>query len=318
MPLTQFVVRRLILLLPVLVGMSIVVFLLMRLVPGDPASVILGLRATPQGLAVIRDQLGLDLPITQQYLHWVGNLLQGDLGQDYRSNIPVTTLLADRLPVTVELTLLALVLALIIAIPLGVRAGVRQRGLADKGAMTLGLLGISIPDFWLGIMLILALSLGLGLFPSSGFVPISDGLFANLRSLFLPALTLAIGLSAVLVRVTRAAVAEVQERDFVRFLHAKGLRQRAIVYRHVLRNAGIPIITVIGLQFGYLLGGAVIVEEVFSLPGVGRLIVSSTLERNYPVVQAGMLVIALMFILVNLVTDILYAVLNPKIRDAYR
>ncbi|MEO1225228.1 MAG: ABC transporter permease [Pseudomonadota bacterium] len=318
MPLTQFVVRRLILLLPVLVGMSIVVFLLMRLVPGDPASVILGLRATPQGLAVIRDQLGLDLPITQQYLHWVGNLLQGDLGQDYRSNIPVTTLLADRLPVTIELTLLALVLALVIAIPLGVRAGVRQRGMADKGAMTLGLLGISIPDFWLGIMLILALSLGLGLFPSSGFVPLSDGLFANLRSLFLPALTLAIGLSAVLVRVTRAAVAEVQERDFVRFLHAKGLRQRAIVYRHVLRNAGIPIVTVIGLQFGYLLGGAVIVEEVFSLPGVGRLIVSSTLERNYPVVQAGMLVIALMFILVNLATDILYAVLNPKIRDAYR
>ncbi len=318
MPLTQFVVRRLILLLPVLVGMSIVVFLLMRLVPGDPASVILGLRATPQGLAVIRDQLGLDLPITQQYLHWVGNLLQGDLGQDYRSNIPVTTLLADRLPVTIELTLLALVLALVIAIPLGVRAGVRQRGLADKGAMTLGLLGISIPDFWLGIMLILALSLGLGLFPSSGFVPLSDGLFANLRSLFLPALTLAVGLSAVLVRVTRAAVAEVQERDFVRFLQAKGLRQRAIVYRHVLRNAGIPIVTVIGLQFGYLLGGAVIVEEVFSLPGVGRLIVSSTLERNYPVVQAGMLVIALMFILVNLATDILYAVLNPKIRDAYR
>lgn len=318
MPLTQFVVRRLILLLPVLVGMSIVVFLLMRLVPGDPASVILGLRATPQGLAVIRDQLGLDLPITQQYLHWVGNLLQGDLGQDYRSNIPVTTLLADRLPVTIELTFLALVLALVIAIPLGVRAGVRQRGLADKGAMTLGLLGISIPDFWLGIMLILALSLGLGLFPSSGFVPLSEGLFDNLRSLFLPALTLAIGLSAVLVRVTRAAVAEVQERDFVRFLHAKGLRQRAIVYRHVLRNAGIPIVTVIGLQFGYLLGGAVIVEEVFSLPGVGRLIVSSTLERNYPVVQAGMLVIALMFILVNLATDILYAVLNPKIRDTYR
>lgn len=318
MPLTLFVVRRLVLLLPVLVGMSIVVFLLLRLVPGDPASVILGLRATPQGLAVIRDQLGLDLPIAEQYLHWVGNLLQGDLGQDYRSNIPVTTLLADRLPVTIELTLLALVLALVIAIPLGVRAGVRQRGLADKSAMTLGLLGISIPDFWLGIMLILALSLGLGLFPSSGFVPLSEGLFANLRSLFLPALTLAIGLSAVLVRVTRAAVAEVQERDFVRFLHAKGLRQRAIIYRHVLRNAGIPIVTVIGLQFGYLLGGAVIVEEVFSLPGVGRLIVSSTLERNYPVVQAGMLVIALMFILVNLCTDILYAVLNPKIRDTYR
>jgi peptide/nickel transport system permease protein len=314
--LMRYVVQRLLLLLPVLFGASLIIFLLLRLVPGDPAMVILGLRATPEGLAIVREELGLDLPIHLQYLHWLGNLLQGNLGQDYRSNILVTTLLKQRLPVTIELTLLSLVLSSIVAIPLGIRAAVRPQGAANKGATLLGLIGISIPDFWLGIMLMLALSLGLRAFPSSGYVPLTESLLGNLRSLFLPALTLAVGLAAVLVRVTRAAMLEVLQRDFVRFLHAKGLRERLIIYKHVLRNASIPIITVIGMQFGYLLGGAVIVEEVFSLPGVGRLIVTATLERNYPVVQAGMLVVALMFILVNLATDVLYAVINPKIRES--
>jgi peptide/nickel transport system permease protein len=295
--------------------MSIIVFLLLRLVPGDPAMVILGLRATPEGLAIIRQELGLDLPIHLQYWQWLGGILHGDLGQDYRSNILVTTLLKDRLPVTIELTLLALLFSFVIALPLGVRAAVQPRSAADRGALTLGLLGISIPDFWLGIMLILTLSLNLGLFPSSGFVPLTESLWANLRSLFLPALTLAVGLAAVLVRMTRSAVLEALNRDFVKFLQAKGLRERLIIYKHVLRNASIPIVTVIGLQFGYLLGGAVIVEELFSLPGVGRLIVNATLERNYPVVQAGVLVVALMFILVNLATDVLYGLLNPRIRE---
>jgi peptide/nickel transport system permease protein len=295
--------------------MSIIVFLLLRLVPGDPAMVILGLRATPEGLAIIRQELGLDLPIHLQYWQWLGGILHGDLGQDYRSNILVTTLLKDRLPVTIELTLLALLFSFVIALPLGVRAAVQPRSAADRGALTLGLLGISIPDFWLGIMLILTLSLNLGLFPSSGFVPLTESLWANLRSLFLPALTLAVGLAAVLVRMTRSAVLEALNRDFVKFLQAKGLREHLIIYKHVLRNASIPIVTVIGLQFGYLLGGAVIVEELFSLPGVGRLIVNATLERNYPVVQAGVLVVALMFILVNLATDVLYGLLNPRIRE---
>jgi peptide/nickel transport system permease protein len=208
---------------------------------------------------------------------------------------------------------MALVLSLIVALPLGLQAGVRPGGLADRIAGVVGLVGISIPDFWLGIMLILALSLGLGLFPSSGYVPLSEGLAANLSAFALPAITLAAGLAAVMVRVTRAAVAEVAGRDFVRFLRAKGLSEGRIVYRHILRNASVPIITVLGLQFGYLLGGAVIVEQVFSLPGVGSLIVNAALERNYPVVQAGMLVVALLFILVNLATDILYAILNPRI-----
>ena len=315
MRLMRYVAQRLLLLLPVLFGTSLLIFLLLRLIPGDPAMVILGLRATPEGVAAIRQELGLDLPIHQQYTLWLGNVLRGDLGQDYRSNIEVSTLLNDRLPVTIELTLLSLGMALLIAIPLGIRAAIRPRGPADRSAMLLGLLGISIPDFWLGIMLILALSLGLRAFPSSGYVPISISLIDNLRSMFLPALTLAVGLAAVLVRITRSAVLEVMQRDFVRFLQAKGLRERIIIYKHVLRNASIPIITVIGLQFGYLLGGAVIVEEVFSLPGVGRLIINATLERNYPVVQAGVLVVAFLFIVVNLTTDVLYAVLNPRIRE---
>lgn len=305
--------RRLLLLVPTLFGVSVVVFFLLRLVPGDPAQVIMGLRATPEGLAAINRDLGLDLPIYEQYTRWLGAWLSGDLGRDYRSNVAVAQLLAVRLPVTIELTLLSLLIALIVAVPLGVQAAVRPNGIADRVASVLGLVGISIPDFWLGIILVLIFSLGLGVFPSSGFVPFSESISGNLLSCALPALTLAAGLAAVLVRVTRSAVSEVLSRDFVRFLRAKGLRERAIVYGHVLRNASVPIVTVIGMQFGYLLGGAVIVEQVFDLPGVGSLIVTATLERNYPVVQAGMLVVALLFILVNLATDILYVLLNPRL-----
>jgi peptide/nickel transport system permease protein len=313
--LIRYILQRLLLLVPVLAGMSIIVFFLLRLVPGDPALVILGLRATPEGIAQIHEDLGLDLPLGEQYVHWVSMFLRGDFGKDYRSNIAVTTLLSERLPVTLELTLLAMTMSLVIAIPLGIRAALHPRGPADVSASLLGLLGISIPDFWLGILLILLLALTFRAFPSSGYVPLSEGLAANIHSLFLPALTLAVGLSAVLVRIARAATVDVLGRDFVRFLRAKGLRERLIIYKHVLRNAAVPIVTVVGLQFGYLLGGAVIVEQVFTLPGIGSLIVNATLERNYPVVQASVLVVALMFILVNLATDVTYAVINPKIRE---
>lgn len=316
MRLLRYIAGRLLLLLPVLFGTSVLIFLLLRLIPGDPAQVILGLRATPERLAIVRAELGLDLPIHQQYGQWLGKLLQGDLGKDFRSNEAVIALLSVRLPVTIQLTLMSLTMAVLIAVPLGIRAAIRPGGIADRLSMLLGLFGISIPDFWLGIMLILLFALGLRMFPSSGYVRLDADLLGNLRAFFLPALTLAVGLSAVLVRITRSAVLEVLELDFVKFLRAKGLREQRVIYQHVLRNASIPIVTVIGLQFGYLLGGAVIVEEVFSLPGVGRLIVSYTLERNYPVVQAGMLVVAFLFIMVNLATDVIYALLNPKIRGA--
>lgn len=306
-------IKRLLLLVPTLFGVSVLVFLLLRLIPGDPAQVIMGLRATPEGLAAITRELGLDQPIYDQYFRWVGALLQGDFGRDYRSNVAVSTLLATRLPVTLELTLLSLLIALVVAVPLGVIAAVRPGSVFDHAASALGLVGISIPDFWLGIMLVLVFSLTLGMFPSSGYVPLAENVFGNLRSMGLPALTLATGLAAVLVRITRSAVTEVLSQDFVRFLRAKGLRRHVIIVRHVLRNAGVPIVTVIGMQFGYLLGGAVIVEQVFDLPGTGSLIVTATMERNYPVVQAGILVVALLFILVNLATDLLYSWLNPRL-----
>lgn len=314
MGLLRFIGRRLLLTIPVLVGMSIVVFLLIRLVPGDPAQVILGLRATPEGIAAIHRDLGLDLPIHRQYLRWLSNFLTGDMGQDYRSHMPVTTLLRQRLPVTIELAGISMLLSVLVAIPLGVAAAVRRGRAADRAATLLGLTGISIPDFWLGIMLVLLISLRLGLLPSSGFRPLTENLPDNLRSMALPALTLATGLAAVLVRMTRASMLEILNKEYIRFTRAKGLRERLVIYKHALRNASIPIITLIGLQSGYLLGGAVIVEQVFDLPGLGSLTVNATLERNYPVVQATALVIGLLFVAVNLATDVTYAFLNPKIR----
>jgi len=314
MGLVRFFARRILLTIPVLVGMSVVVFLLLRLVPGDPAQVILGLRATPEGLAAVHRDLGLDLPWHRQYLHWVGNFLSGDLGQDYRSHIPVAVLLRQRLPVTLELAALSMLVSLFTAIPLGVAAAVRRGGAADRAAMLLGLAGISIPDFWLAIMLILFVALGLGVLPSSGFMPLTQNLVGNLRSMALPSLTLAAGLAAVLVRMTRASMLDVLSREYIKFARAKGLRNRVVVYRHALRNAAIPIITLLGLQSGYLLGGAVIVEQVFDLPGLGSLTVTATLERNYPVVQATALLIGLLFVVVNIATDLVYGALNPRIR----
>src|SRR5881296_1746388 len=306
MGLVRFFTRRILLTIPVLVGMSVVVFLLLRLVPGDPAQVILGLRATPEGLAAVHRDLGLDLPWHRQYLHWVGNFLSGDLGQDYRSHIPVAVLLRQRLPVTLELAALSMLVSLCTAIPLGVAAAVRRGGAADRAAMLLGLAGISIPDFWLAIMLILFVALGLGVLPSSGFMPLTQNLVGNLRSMALPSLTLAAGLAAVLVRMTRASMLDVLSREYIKFARAKGLRNRVVVYRHALRNAAIPIIT--------LLGGAVILEQVFDLPGLGSLTVTATLERNYPVVQATALLIGLLFVVVNIATDLVYGALNPRIR----
>jgi peptide/nickel transport system permease protein len=315
MSLPRFIAQRLLLTVPVLVGMSLLVFLLLRLVPGDPALVILGLRATPEGIAAIHRDLGLDLPIYQQYALWLSNVVQGNLGQDYRSHEQVTTLLGQRLPVTLELTVLAMLISIGVAVPLGVAASRRTGSGVDRIALSLGVVGISIPDFWLAIMLILSISLGLGLLPSSGFTPFSESAIGNLKSVVLPALTLAAGLSAVLTRVTRSSMLEVLGQEFIKVSRAKGLPEQQVVYRHALPNAAIPIVTVIGLQSGYLLGGAVIVEQVFSLPGVGNLVVNATLERNYPVVQSAVLVVALMFILVNIFTDIVYAYLNPRIRS---
>jgi peptide/nickel transport system permease protein len=248
-----------------------------------------------------------------QYAHWLGNVLRGDLGEDYHSHEPIRDQLVTRLPITLEMAALAMLMSAVIAIPLGVLAAVR-RGPADAASSTLGLVGISIPDFWLGVMLILFFSLVLGWLPSSGHVPIRESLWGNVSHLLLPALTLALGLAAVLTRTTRAAVLDVLHRPYVQTARAKGLSERAVVAAHILRNAAIPIATVMGLQLGYILGGAIVVEQIFSLPGVGRLTLTAVLNRNYPVIQGTVLLITFLFLLINIVTDALYAVLDPRIR----
>jgi peptide/nickel transport system permease protein len=310
------VLRRVLLSVPMLFGMSVIVFAVLRLVPGDPARATLGLTASPAAIARFRHEQHLDEGIVAQYLHWIGGVVHGDFGLDYRSSEQIGTLITQRLPVTLELSLLALLIGVVVAVPLGVAAALRRGGPIDAGALGVSLLGICVPDFWVGILLVLVFSLGLGVLPSSGWVPLSSDLGGNLEHVILPALALAAGLAGVLIRITRNSVLEVLHAPFVRALRAKGIPERRIVARHVLRNAALPIVTVIGMQAGYLLGGALIVEEVFSLPGLGDLAVQSVLGSNYPVVQAAILVIGAAYVVVNLVTDVLYTVLNPRLRAA--
>ena len=309
-----YAARRLLLAVPLLFGMSLLVFGLMRLVPGDPAVAVLGYKATPEGIRALREAFHLDEPLAQQYLRWLAGVARGDFGLDFRQNEPIGRMILDRLPVTIELTLLASACATLIGVPLGLLGGGRRGGTADRAALAVGLVGISIPDFWLGIMLILGLSLWAGLFPSAGFVPLTEAPLDNLLCLALPALTLALSRAAVLGRLTRAAVRDVVVRPFVQYARAKGLGEGAILVRHVLPNAAIPIVTVLGLQVGYMLGGAIVVEMIFTLPGVGRMTLDAVLERNYPVLQNSILVIGALFMLVNLVTDILYGVIDPRVR----
>lgn len=309
-----FVVKRLLITIPVLIGMSLLVFSLIHLVPGDPARVMLGLTATPENVATLHQQLGLDDPLWRQYATWLGNVLHGDLGTDYRSHEPLTQMLLSRLPVTLELTVLATIISVIIAVPLGILGAVRRRGVADVAGTSISLLGISLPDFGLGVLLVLLVSLKLDWLPPSGYRSLSDGIVDNLRYMILPALTLSISMASVLLRTTRAAMLEVLSQDYVKFARAKGISENLVIAKHALRNASIPIVTVLGLQFGFLLGGAVIVESIFSLPGIGRMTLNAVNTRSYPIVQGGILIIGVLFMLVNLLTDLLYAVLNPRIR----
>ena len=311
---TAFILRRLLLTIPVMLAMSIFVFLMLRLVPGDPVRTMLGFRATPDTIATVREALGLDRPLHEQYFSWLGGVLRGDLGADFISGAPLTELLAERLPVTLELTILSLLLAVAVGVPLGVlvAAGGRWTRRSSSAGVTLA---ISIPDFWLGIMLVLLFTGVLRVLPPSGYTPFLEDPVDNLRHMALPVLTLAAGEAAYILRTTRGAMLDVLGSPFITFHRAKGLRERTILFRHALRNAALPIVTVVGIQFGVLLGGAIVVESLFALPGVGRLVVTGINQRNYPVVQAGVLVIALLFILVNLATDIVYGWLNPRVAE---
>lgn len=311
-----FILRRILLALPALLGVVLVTFGLMRLIPGDVVTNLVGLEGnvSPERLVELRRMFGLDLPLHVQFGQWSVAALQGDLGSSLRTGRPIAQDLMLRFPVTLQLSLLSLFVALVVAIPLGVLAAVRRGGAADFAASIFALLGLSLPNFFLSILFILLFSLRLDWLPPAGYVPLLEDPVENLRHMILPSLALGLILAAASTRIVRATMLEVLNRDFVRTARAKGVRESRIIYRHALRNALIPVVTVVGLQFGALLGGAVIIEEVFSLPGVGRFALEGINLRDYPVVQGAVLLIAGTFIAVNLLVDILYLVIDPRVR----
>jgi peptide/nickel transport system permease protein len=312
---SRYVLERLIAMLPVLFLVSIIVFLLLHLAPGDPVDMILGPEsADPQVIAALRTKLGLDQPLPVQYLRWMTAVVQGDLGYSFRSHIAVSDAIFQRLPMTVELTAAAMLIALVVALPLGVAAAVNRNGLPDAISSVLAGLGNSMPNFWLGILLIYLFAVKLHWLPPSGYIaPLQDPL-GNLRTLLLPAVTLSAAYAAVITRMTRSSLLEVLREDYVRTARGKGLKESLVLNRHAMRNALIPIVTIVGMETGRLLGGAVVTETVFALPGIGRLMVDAVLTRDFPIVQALTLFITLILLLSNLLVDVLYAYLDPRIR----
>lgn len=303
---TTYILRRLLIVIPTLLGVLLVVFLMVRLAPGDPAQLLAGEFATPETLADIRERFGLDHPWHVQLGVYLVNVVQGDLGESVRTRRPVTNELANFFPNTVRLTLAAMLVALLVGIPAGVIAAIRPGTAVDLLVMLGALIGVSMPVFWFGLMAILIFSVQLGWFPVAGA--------GTVWHLVLPAIALGTSTAAILARMTRSAMLEVLSQDYIRTARAKGLAGRVVVFKHALRNALIPVVTITGLQFGGLLEGAVITETVFAWPGIGRLLVDSILARDYPVVQGAVLLIAVAFILINLVVDLLYGAIDPRIR----
>jgi peptide/nickel transport system permease protein len=309
-----FLIRRMMQMVLALLGVSIVVFALIHLVPGDPVRVALGTRFNQELYDALRERAGLDRPLIEQYFTWLGNAVTGDLGVSFRNGQPVTTLILERLPATITLAGAALFIALIVALPAGIISAVRSGSALDYTVSAASQVGISMPDFWAGVMYILLFSLTLGWLPSSGYTPFSDGVVEWARHLMLPALTIGLISGSIITRFVRSAVLEALYQDYVLTARAKGLTERQIVRRHVLPNAWIPIVTVVGLQLGFLLGGVVVVELIFAWPGLGRLALLAVKDRDYTVLQGAVLYIAFMFLFVNLAVDIIYARLDPRVR----
>lgn len=312
----RYVARRLLTTIPVVVLVTVIVFLLLHVTPGDPVVIMLGDQAAPDAVAALRHNLGLDLPLPVQYGVWLWRVARGDLGTSLRTHDPVSRLALARYPTTLELLVLAMLVSLAIAIPTGVLSAVRRNSWIDMLLTPLAISGVSLPSFWIGILLIWAFSVTLAWFPTVGFVPLGTSVVGNLRTMVLPVVTLGVALAAIVMRITRASLLQVLRLDYVRTARAKGVAEGAIILRHALRTTLIPVVTVLGLQTGTLLGGAVIVESIFALPGMGRLIVDAIFARDFPLVQGVVLILAVSFILVNLVVDLLYAWLDPRIRYA--
>jgi peptide/nickel transport system permease protein len=312
---STYILKRIAWLIPVLFAVSVIVFSIVHLIPGDPATVLLGTEAAdPELLESMRRALGLDQPLHVQYVLWLQRIFQGDFGASVTTGRPVLRLILERFPYTVELALYALVLAVVLAIPFGTLVAVTNSQTLQLGFQGFTLLGLSVPQFWSGVMFILLFSVHLGWFPIVNFPAFTEDPWGNLRAFFLPALTLALPNAAAIARVVRASVLEVSQQDYVLTARSKGLRERTVVFKHMLKNAMIPIITLVGIIAGYLLGGVIVVEKVFAIPGLGRLGVDAIVQRDYPVLQGTVLFVVVMFVLVNLIVDVLYVFLNPKIR----
>ena len=308
---------RLLQVLPTVLLVSILVFALQQLMPGDPAVVLAGEeRGDPAVLAQIRSELWLDRSLPVQYFHWIGNVLRGDLGFSWRIRQPVASLVLTKLPVTLQLAAMAFLIALCIGVPAGILSAVKRNSGWDYAANLIGLAGLSTPNFWLGIMLILLISVKLGWLPPSGYVPLTEDWRQSLATTVMPAFVLGNAIAAILMRHTRSAMLTTLDQDFVRTARAKGLNEWTVVLRHAFRNALVPVVTLGALELGTLLSGAVLTEQVFSIPGFGKLVVDAVFNRDYPVVQGVVLVTACLYILLNLLADVLYVVINPRLRDA--
>jgi peptide/nickel transport system permease protein len=316
-PLLRLVLVRLLALVPMLLALSVASFALVHVIPGDPALVMMGGEGTTQAVEELRRQLGLDRPLHVRYLEWLGRIAQGDLGQSLYNRTQVSEELFWRMPTTLSLVTLALLLAIAIGIPAGLVSAAFRNSWIDHAARLLTLVSLSLPSFWLGLMLIILFSLWLGILPIVGYEPITQGGLRNaLPFLILPSLALGTHLAAILTRLTRSSMLEVLSQDYVRTARAKGLRDRVVLMRHALRNALIPLVTVIGINMGILLGGTAVIETVFVLPGVGQLVVRSLYNRDLPVIQGLILYVAVVYVVINLVVDILYTYLDPRLRPS--
>jgi peptide/nickel transport system permease protein len=309
-----FLIKRFLILIATLLLVSGVIFLVLQVIPGDPAQLILGIQATPENLQALRHNLGLDLPLPVQYGNWVAGILRGDLGRSITYDLPVSELIGSRLAVTLPLALLSIFLAVVFALPLGIYAALHRNRPGDYGVMVFSQIGLAVPAFWAGILLILFFAVYLQWFSAGGVKSWAESPLGAFKSLLLPALSLGLIRAAVLARLTRSCMLEALGEDFVRTARAKGLGERIVVYKHALRNALIPVVTIVGLQMGELLAGAIVIENVFNLPGLGRLIFLAIGQRDLPVIQGVSLLIAFFIVLVNFAVDVVYGVVDPRIR----
>ena len=310
----RYIARRLIIYVPTLFAVAVLVFLMMDLVPGDPAVLMLGMETDGEAVAALRSELGLDRPLAHRMITWFGKALTGDLGDSYFLDMPMTEVLSQRYPVTISIAAFAALVAVVVGVPAGIIAAIYQGRMADWIAMVVALIVLSIPSFWLALNLIFLLAVKWRLFPVGGWVPFSEDPASFFKHLFLPAVSLGLAYAAEIARMARTSMLEVLRRDYIRVARAKGLRELVVIVRHAFRNALIPVVTVIGISFGGLLGGSAVTETVYTIPGMGRLIVEAVQRRDYPVIQVGILALTVTYLTVNLLVDVLYVYVDPRIQ----